>query len=394
MIKIASKIYDGRINATNILTEISVKDYLLVAENIVYKNEFQRKKVKRTSTVYSLLRKDLKLHCTIPPIVLAVSNQLLKDVTYDNINEDFVEDIFKADNLIILDGLQRTYNLIEVKQDLEKLEDPKELQDFLSLTLRIEFYIGINKIGILYRMLTLNTGQTPMSTRHQIEILYSDYLKHNVGGITFYRQIDDAVLKQIGDYAFDDVISGFNSYLSRDESGIDRLDILDNIANLEKLAEENSQADIFMQYIETYNKIALKFDELTNHWQYNEDEFGVLNNYYGKDILHIFTKAQTLSAYGAAIGILKDNNAVKDINGFDDIATLIDQITMGNDSEVVMAHFLETMDKVRSAAKKIGVEQRSYLKYFFRYLFLSTEDSFLNVEKTIDFAYSRYIASR
>ena len=59
-----------------------------------------------------------------------------------------------------------------------------------------------------------------------------------------------------------------------------------------------------------------------------------------------------------------------------------------------MAHFLETMDKVRSAAKKIGVEQRSYLKYFFRYLFLSTEDSFLNVEKTIDFAYSRYIASR
>ena len=143
MIKIASKIYDGRINATNILTEISVKDYLLVAENIVDKNEFQRKKVKRTSTVYSLLRKDLKLHCTIPPIVLAVSNQLLKDVTYDNINEDFVEDIFKADNLIILDGLQRTYNLIEVKQDLEKLEDPKELQDFLSLTLRIEFYIGI-----------------------------------------------------------------------------------------------------------------------------------------------------------------------------------------------------------------------------------------------------------
>ena len=58
MLKIASKIYDGRINATNVLTEISVEEYLSVAKQVVTKNEFQRKKVKRTSTVYSLLRKD------------------------------------------------------------------------------------------------------------------------------------------------------------------------------------------------------------------------------------------------------------------------------------------------------------------------------------------------
>lgn len=392
MIRIASKIYDGRINATNVLTEIPVSDYLCVAEKILDKNEFQRKKVKRTSTVYSLLRKDLKARCTIPPIVMAVSVQQ-QNVKYDDIDDKYVEDIFNPDNLIILDGLQRTYNLIEVKNELEKNGD-EELMHFLSLKLRIEFYIGINKIGILYRMLTLNTGQTPMSTRHQIEILYSDYLKRDINGIKFYRQVDEAQIKKIGEYSFDDVISGFYSYLNRDESGIDRLDILDNISNLEKLSEENSQSDIFMQYIVSFNNIALKLDELTNHWEYNEENEGGLNSYYGKDVLHIFCKAQTLAAYGTAVGILKDNQAVDNINGFESINDIIDNITLGDDISTVMFLFLETMDKVRLSAKKIGVEQRCFLKYFFKFLFLQTEESYLNIYKAIKISFNRYLASK
>lgn len=38
----------------------------------------------------------------------------------------------------------------------------------------VEIYFKINRFGNLYRMLTLNTGQTPMSLRHQIEILYGN----------------------------------------------------------------------------------------------------------------------------------------------------------------------------------------------------------------------------
>ncbi len=36
--------------------------------------------------------------------------------------------------------------------------------------------MGIKRIGLLYRMITLNTGQTTMSTRHLMEILYHDYV--------------------------------------------------------------------------------------------------------------------------------------------------------------------------------------------------------------------------
>ena len=89
--------------------------------------------------------------------------------------------MFKPENLIILDGLQRTYTILELIEELKSEEDnQEELSKVLSNSIRIEVFLGINKIGILYRMLTLNTGQTPMSIRHQIEILYSDYSEHCV----------------------------------------------------------------------------------------------------------------------------------------------------------------------------------------------------------------------
>ena len=69
-------------------------------------------------------------------------------------------------NLVILDGLQRTYTLIAAKEELEKENDSKALSNFLNQKLRLEIYTGINKFGILYRMLTLNTGYRWHSVSH------------------------------------------------------------------------------------------------------------------------------------------------------------------------------------------------------------------------------------
>ena len=53
VMKLASKIKDGRINATNVLLDMSIKEYLSVARDIIKNNEFQRKRVKSSSTVYA-----------------------------------------------------------------------------------------------------------------------------------------------------------------------------------------------------------------------------------------------------------------------------------------------------------------------------------------------------
>ena len=180
--KVLSRIEDKRITSWNIFVEITIGEYLDFAMDILENNDLQRKRIKSSKSVYSLLKTDLKRGCVIPPLVLALTESGIIDektsdeqiVQYLNVNPQ---------NLMILDGLQRTYTMIAAKEELEKECDSRNLNEFLGQKLRLEVYTGINKFGILYRMLTLNTGQTPMSTRHQIEILYKNLVDKHIDGV-------------------------------------------------------------------------------------------------------------------------------------------------------------------------------------------------------------------
>lgn len=57
--KILNKLFDKRIQALNVLIEMSIEDYHKVSQEIIKKNEFQRRRVKSSSSVYSLLKTDL-----------------------------------------------------------------------------------------------------------------------------------------------------------------------------------------------------------------------------------------------------------------------------------------------------------------------------------------------
>ena len=86
--------------------------------------------------------------------------------------------------MLILDGLQRTFVILDLHDDIKEGKVKNfDTAIFLNQIIRAEIYIGLGKLGILYRMLTLNTGQTTMSTRHLMEILYLDYLDKDIDGI-------------------------------------------------------------------------------------------------------------------------------------------------------------------------------------------------------------------
>ena len=125
----------------------------------------------------------------------------------------------------------------QLKQDLALLRQGKKLMDNM---IRVEIYVGLNRLGILYRMLTLNTGQTPMSLRQQIEMLYLDYRSTSIDNIDLIRGSEGRVANGISQYNFRDVIEGFNAYLDRDELPIDKADVVENIKSLEKLSTENA----------------------------------------------------------------------------------------------------------------------------------------------------------
>jgi len=389
--KIVNKLFDERIDATNVLLEMSVKDYVSIGKGITAKNEFQRARVRRSSSVYQLLRADLKSGCLMPPIILAIKMEGMPgNLNPKNIKDEKILSMVKQpDNLIILDGLQRTFTLIDLVEEFKK-QDNHSLDQFYARPLRVEVYLGLNKIGVLYRMLTLNTGQTPMSTRHQIEILYSDYLIKGLKGIHFFTEANRQTVQKVGDYQFKDVVEGFLSYLDRDELGITRSELLENIQNLDNLSKENRDRDAFEEYITSHHSFVQRIDELSNHWQFNPDDCEpekVSGVPFGKTCVDFFTKGIALSGYGAAIGKLKDKGIIQD---FDDLKATIQRIRFAGEPTEAMCTFLVNLSHIKDNAKKIGSAQRLYFTYFFRELFNKKGDSFLVIEQAIDNGFKKY----
>ena len=141
--KIMSNIYDYRIRSTNLYVETTFGEYLQYAKDLIKNNDFQRKRVKTSQTVYSLLKEDLLNGCVIPPLVLAIMSD---DNTLKNMESDELQDYIKThrEKVLILDGLQRTHTLIAAEMDA--LEQKKE--DFYDYKLRLEVYVNINKFCV------------------------------------------------------------------------------------------------------------------------------------------------------------------------------------------------------------------------------------------------------
>lgn len=373
MIRAVSVLEDHRINAYNVLFEISIERYRELTRDVLKKNEFQRRRVRSSKTVYSLLRSDLQRQCVIPPVVLAVTTEIggLAATDHPGFQDLLTEN---ADHIVILDGLQRTYTILDLVADLEASNDPG-LAAVLSSKIRVEVYFGINRLGILYRMLTLNTGQTPMSLRQQIEILYLDYLGARPSGVELIREADDRAAAGENQFNFKDVVEGFNSYLDRDELPIEKSDILENINSLEKLSKENQSSELFEKYLEALSLFVSRVNDLSGRVELSADYLEANSSPFGKNILQVFKKPQAFSGFGAAVGKLIDVGAV---NSFDGIIAQINDLEIDAPME-----FLEEINTsliwLKGNTKKIGNAQRSYFSYFFRDLFNPESDSFSDV---------------
>jgi hypothetical protein len=381
--KIVSELRDERINSVNVLVELTVKEYEELIQDRLNKNDFQRKRVRSSKTVYSLLKKDLMEGCVIPPIVLALVEQVgnIEDLNFDKLKN-------VKEHLIILDGLQRTNTIFDLLTELRTQNDNQKLQRVENLKLRVEIYIGLNRIGILYRMLTLNTGQTPMSLRQQVEMLYMSYIDVNINGIVLVRATDTAKTKTSkgNKYNFKDIIEGFNAYLSRDELPIDKEDVLENIQSLEKLSNENQSKNLFESYLTAINLLVIKIKDLFGNIELSESYLKEKPTPFAKDAVQMFKKQQAISGFGAAVGKLIDFEIISNI---DDTREIIEKIHVTNPED-----FLEEINDVflwlKNDSKKIGNAQRSFFAFFFRFLLNKDSDGYTNLNKCMELAFRRY----
>ena len=352
-------IYDKRIGAQNHAIQLTLGEYYNLIKDRLNDNEYQRKRVRNAGSIYDLLKQDLIKGCVTPPIVLAYCEEIPKDAN--------IIDLIKGNpnGIKLLDGLQRSYTIRDIVMDWESGEYADKAVNPLDNLVRVEVYTGINKLGILYRMLTLNTGQTRMTTRHQIEIIYSDYkTKCQVEGVTLISESDNATPKRLGEYRFRDIIEGFTSYIEEDYLTLDRMDILDNVRDLERLAKVTKETNPFDDFLAAYHHFVCKMNE-SYGGELNKNEMYLHSNPYALTAIGIFNKSQSMTGFGNAVSSLKSLGVVE---SFNDIMAAINQID-GFKVENGLYKILQDLDSLRENAKKIGNDQRLYFYRFFRRLF-------------------------
>lgn len=158
-------------------------------------------------TFYRRLRRDLLRGCIIPPLTLAFVFD--KDGLPNEQNDatSFINN--NIDKAFILDGIQRLNALHQayVEPELDvKLE--------LERPLFVNILICKSMDNLLYRMITLNNGQKPMTANHQIEILLGNIYHFDDLNIVIQTEKDKGGGKIKHSFEKSNIIKSYLAFLS------------------------------------------------------------------------------------------------------------------------------------------------------------------------------------
>src|SRR5690606_12915312 len=168
---------------------------------------------------YKRLKEDIIQGCIMPPITIAV------------ISNDFPTSVKKASEFInthiqsmfILDGIQRLNTL---KSALLTAEESTNYELY-NRPLFLNILICKSMDNHLYRMITLNNGQKPMSANHQIEILLGNvytFKNLEIEIITDKQKSKNGKAKQT--FEKSNIIKGYLAFIT-DSVSIDNKKIID-----------------------------------------------------------------------------------------------------------------------------------------------------------------------
>ncbi|ACV63048.1 hypothetical protein Dtox_2231 [Desulfofarcimen acetoxidans DSM 771] len=226
---------------------LSIREYVnLITEINTHSNEFQRRIISiKKSLIYQKLVKDLLRGVVIPTISLF----------FDDVNMIVQDMEIEEENVQVLDGLQRTNCILyalkilsrKTEDDLKILSTPNILtiDQFLDdIKIRVEIWTSLTVNGILYKMVSLNAGQTPMDLEHQFEILELP-LKHELNSkyqIEIFTREEERKRRESLGFNISNLVEGIIAYNTesifpkKQATAISIMDSLDIKKNLQESA--------------------------------------------------------------------------------------------------------------------------------------------------------------
>ena len=157
----------------------------------------------QSKSFYARLRTDILRGCVMPPITLAFVDEKMSKSTDAKEVSDFVQN--SVTEGYILDGMQRLNTLKSASEDLEFVG---------SRVLPANVIIAEKYDLLLYRMITLNNGQKPMTARHQIEMLTRGLIDQVGLKIKIFTEKETETKSPKGGFRQADISEAYIAYMS------------------------------------------------------------------------------------------------------------------------------------------------------------------------------------
>ena len=363
---------DSRVNGYSISTVVTITEYLdwFVEYGLPNKLEDQRPVMKTRSA--NMIRKrlvdDLQQGAVIPPIVLGFTDDNIKG----DLKSDIIEEILNnhISQATVIDGMQRSEALRLASEENAAIGDNP---------LRLEIWITPNAISLIYRMLVLNTGQTPWDVKRQMEVVYKPLVEeceHAVQGIVINRKNDNARRRNGGEYTANSIVELFLAFSSKKEIINTADKLADDFTRLDvtKMTSSPERSNIFykcMNMLYLFDKAISKYDGA------NDEKIEGDKICSGMDLFtqmpakigFIVALAQSILGRTGTDKPIKeqDENLKRILDDFKVFCTKIE--TMNNDELGEFLSFGMLNDVLKGLSiKKIGDEQRRFFTVGFEAL--------------------------
>lgn len=233
-IRIIGKAKDIRTGTFVVYVQANISTYLNLIGDDFDEFEIQRRRVQHKA--YSRMRSDIVSGTLLPAITLSVKKDYI-ETFLNKINND--QELLKVMNapgrVNILDGLQRTHILADIKKDGHIFDDGQ--------TILLEYWLEGNVNNLIYRIIVLNSGQKPMSMRHQIELLFSttkENLRESIPDIEIFTERDEARRTRAGKYALERLAISYYAFIMK-STEIDKENIIAQKIIEDSILEEGEE---------------------------------------------------------------------------------------------------------------------------------------------------------
>ncbi|MBI9058395.1 MAG: hypothetical protein JEZ01_11590 [Labilibaculum sp.] len=291
---------DNRAKTHVIYALIKISDYLdFIGDKF---DEFGIQRKRENHKGYARLKKDIREGAVLPPITLAVKPENVR-VYSQFINpakfNELAESLEKDNDIYILDGLQRTHIIKDLKEEGFVFNDEQQLM--------LEFWFEEDMGNLIYRLIVLNSGQKPMSMRHQVELLFmtmQDKLKEDIPGLEMFNEREKKNRTTANMFPFDRIVSGYHSLLNESPE-----------INKGKLISEKLDSGRVITDSELV--ILQRYDEYTNYLKkylkLDKEVFRIYNKYKPlTSAKNWLADENIVNSFFASIGVLSEEPIFKE----------------------------------------------------------------------------------